>query len=77
MKDSKLPYDHSCHALYSKPCKKQIQTQITLSDGRTGKVVGAGTAAICYIYPFTCGERDESLKEHPEYVDEQGWKRNK
>lgn len=28
MKDSKLQFDWNCHALYSKPCKKQIQKKI-------------------------------------------------
>ena len=30
MKDSELPFDRSCHVLYSKPCKKQIQAKIAL-----------------------------------------------
>ena len=30
MKDSELPFDRSCPVLYSKPCKKQIQTKIAL-----------------------------------------------
>ena len=30
MKDSELQIDHSCHVLYSKPCKKEIQAKIAL-----------------------------------------------
>ena len=30
MKDSELQIDHSCHVLYSKPCKKEIQSKIAL-----------------------------------------------
>ena len=30
MKDNELQIDHSCHVLYSKPCKKQIQEKIAL-----------------------------------------------
>ena len=30
MKDDELPFDRSCHVLYSKPCKKEIQAKIAL-----------------------------------------------
>ena len=30
MKDNALPIDHSCHVLYSGPCKKQIRAKIAL-----------------------------------------------
>lgn len=30
MKDSELPFDRTCHVLYSKPCKRQIQLKIAL-----------------------------------------------
>ena len=30
MKDSELQIDRSCHVLYSKPCKKEIQAKIAL-----------------------------------------------
>lgn len=30
MKDSELKFDRACHVLYSKPCKKQIQSKIAL-----------------------------------------------
>ena len=30
MKDSELRFDRSCHVLYSRPCKKQIQAKIAL-----------------------------------------------
>ena len=30
MKDSRLQFDRSCHVLYSRPCKKQIQKKIAL-----------------------------------------------
>ena len=30
MKDEKVQFDHTCHVLYSKPCKKQIQAKIAL-----------------------------------------------
>ena len=30
MKDSELKIDRSCHVLYSRPCKKQIQAKIAL-----------------------------------------------
>ncbi len=30
MKDSELRFDRSCHVLYSRPCRKQIQAKIAL-----------------------------------------------
>ena len=30
MKDSELKFDRTCHVLYSKPCKKEIQKKIAL-----------------------------------------------
>ena len=30
MRDDELPFDRSCHVLYSKPCKKEIQSKIAL-----------------------------------------------
>ena len=30
MKDKKLLFDRSCHVLYSRPCKKEIQSKIAL-----------------------------------------------
>ena len=30
MKDDELSFDRSCHVLYSKPCKKEIQSKIAL-----------------------------------------------
>ena len=30
MKDDDLQFDRSCHVLYSKPCKKEIQLKIAL-----------------------------------------------
>ena len=30
MRDKELQFDRTCHVLYSKPCKKQIQTKIAL-----------------------------------------------
>ena len=30
MKDNELLFDRKCHVLYSKPCKKEIQTKIAL-----------------------------------------------
>lgn len=30
MKDDELQFDHSCHVLYSKTCKKEIQSKIAL-----------------------------------------------
>ena len=30
MKDSELQFDRTCHVLYSRPCKKQIQSKIAL-----------------------------------------------
>ena len=30
MKDKKIPFDRSCHVLYSKPCKKEIRAKIAL-----------------------------------------------
>ena len=30
MKDNELQFDHSCHVLYSKTCKKEIQSKIAL-----------------------------------------------
>ena len=30
MKDSELKFDRTCHVLYSKQCKKEIQSKIAL-----------------------------------------------
>ena len=30
MKDSELPFDRACHALYSRPCRRQIRSKIAL-----------------------------------------------
>ena len=30
MKDHELQFDRTCHVLYSKPCKAQIQAKIAL-----------------------------------------------
>ena len=30
MKDKKLLFDHKCHVLYSRSCKKEIRTKIAL-----------------------------------------------
>ena len=30
MKDKKIPFDRSCHVLYSKPCKKEMRAKIAL-----------------------------------------------
>ena len=30
MKDSQLKFDRTCHVLYSRPCKRQIQEKIAL-----------------------------------------------
>ena len=30
MKDNELQFDRGCHVLYSKACKKQIQSKIAL-----------------------------------------------
>ena len=30
MKDDELQFDHSCHVLYSKTCKKEIRAKIAL-----------------------------------------------
>ena len=30
MKDNELLFDHKCHVLYSKPCKKEIRAKIAL-----------------------------------------------
>ena len=30
MKDNELQFDRTCHVLYSKPCKKEIQQKIAL-----------------------------------------------
>ena len=30
MEDEKLTFDHTCHVLYSKACKEQIQAKIAL-----------------------------------------------
>lgn len=35
MKDTELQFDRTCHVLYSKPCKKQIQAKIALHHPET------------------------------------------
>ena len=30
MKDNELLFDHNCHVLYSRPCKKEIRVKIAL-----------------------------------------------
>ena len=36
MKDNELLFDHKCHVLYSKPCKKEIRAKIALHYPEAG-----------------------------------------
>ena len=122
MKDSELQIDCSCHVLYSKTCKKEIQSKIALhypeseremiwekvqrqyvdflSDwrkdlgGKRNFHNGAGGTYDCiaimsyYVRTTTCvdgsrcdyticGDQDPYGREHPEYRDENGYRRNR
>lgn len=63
MKDNELLFDRKSHVLYSKPCKKEIQ---------------ATTCVNSYRCDYTIyDDQDPYVKEHPEYRDEAGFRRNK
>ncbi len=63
MKDSELQFDRKIHVLYSKPCKKQIRRTTCANGSKCDYTV--------------CGDRDPYVREHPEYVDEAGYRRNR
>ena len=50
MKDGKLQIDRSCHALYSKPCKKEILAKITLHYTVGMAVIAMVLAAMMTIF---------------------------
>ena len=58
MKDSELQIDRSCHVLYSKPCKKEIQAKIALHypEAEREADMGKGAAAVCR-FPFGLAQR--------------------
>ena len=49
MKERDLQIDRSCHVVYSKPCKKQIQEKNckALSAERAGRNLGKSAATVC------------------------------
>ena len=51
MRDKDLQFDRTCHVLYSKPCKREIQSKIALlyPPRRAGGCMGAGAKAICAL----------------------------
>ena len=63
MKDNELLFDRKSHVLYSKSCKKEIQTSTCVNGCRCDYTI--------------CGDRDPYVKEHPEYRDEAGFRKNK
>jgi hypothetical protein len=63
MKDNELLFDRKSHVLYSKPCKKETQVNTCVNGCRCDYTI--------------CGDRDPYVKEHPEYRDEAGFRRNK
>ena len=105
MKDTDLSFDRTCHVLYSKPCKREIQAKIALHypPAEFAKQFGLTDImpALCNVdyasmellharlvrtttcvegcrCDYTiCGDRDPYTKEHPEYRDEAGFRRNK
>ena len=109
MKDSELNIDLTCHVLYSKPCKAQIQSKNALHYPECPTAEFAKKHGLLEVMPalcnpdFTameliharlvrtttcangckcdytiCGDRDEDfLREHPEYKDEAGYRRNR
>ena len=105
MNDNELQFDRSCHVLYSKPCKREIQNKIALHYPEVEFAVRHNLTdimpALCNVdFPsmeliharlvrtttcangckcdYTiCGDKDPYLKDHPEYRDEAGGRRNK
>ena len=63
MKDNELLFDRKSHVLYSKPCKEEIQAITCVNSCRCDYTI--------------CGDQDPYVKEHPEYRDEAGFRRNK
>ena len=63
MKDNELLFDRKSHVLYSKPCKKEIQVTTCVNGCRCDYTI--------------CGDQDPYVKEHPEYRNEAGFRRNK
>ena len=63
MKDNELLFDRKSHVLYSKPCKEEIQATTCVNGCRCDYTI--------------CGDKDPYVKEHPEYRDEAGFRRNK
>ena len=63
MKDNELLFDRKSHVLYSKPCKEEIQATTCVNSCRCDYTI--------------CGDQDPYVKEHPEYQDEAGFRRNK
>ena len=63
MKDNELLFDRKSHVLYSKPCKNEIQATTCVNSCRCDYTI--------------CGDQDPYVKEHPEYRDEAGFRRNK
>ena len=63
MKDNELLFDRKSHVLYSKPCKNEIRTTTCVNGCRCDYTI--------------CGDQDPYVKEHPEYRDEAGFRRNK
>ena len=85
MKDNELLFDCKSHVLYSKACKKQIQAKIALCNVNFAsmellhaRLVRKGTCVDGCKCDYTiCGDKDPYLKDHPEYRDEAGFRRNK
>lgn len=62
MKDEDIRFDRTCH-VQSGLCRHGVAPRTAGADG-------------CKCDYTICGDRDEYLKEHPEYVDEAGFRRN-
>ncbi len=67
MKDEDLQFDRTCY----------VQSGLCRHGLLHARLVRTTTCADGCKCDYTiCGDRDEYLKEHPEYVDEAGFRRN-
>ena len=89
MKDSELQFDRNCHVLYSTPCKKEILAKIALHYPGAEREAIWEQVQLKYAELLSecvdgcrcdytiCGDQDPYAKEHPEYRDENGYRRNR
>ena len=89
MKDNALQLDRKSHVLYSKACKKELRAKANIMPAlcnvdyasmellQTRLVRMTTCVDGCRCDYTICGDKDPYLKEHPEYRDEAGFRKNK